>query len=179
MPSKAPRLVLAALFALFLALPLAACGSSGASVESDEPAQEAEQATTDDQATTDESASSEEAPADSEYAVTIDGAQLTTDYDGKPAAIVTYTFTNNSDEEEAFGTACSADVYQNGVECQLAMGVDADYESGSSMQKLQPGATSQVQLAYELQDTSPIDVKVEEAFTFDDVVLAEKTIDLQ
>lgn len=177
MSLKAPKLVLSALLALFLTLPLAACGSSGASVESEEPAQETEQATTDDQATTDGEAAPEEAPADSEYVVTIDGAQLTTDYEGKPAAVVTYTFTNNSDEEEAFATACSADVYQNGVECQLAIG--ADYDSGTSMQKVQPGATTQVQLAYQLQDTSPIDVKVEELFSFDDVVLAQKTFNLE
>ena len=180
MSLKASKLILTALLALFLALPLAACGGgSGVSVESEEPAQETEQATTGDQAATDQEAAPEEQAADAKYAVTIDGAQLTTDYDGKPAAIVTYTFTNNSDEEESFATACSADVYQNGVECQMAMGVEGDYDSGTYMQKVQPGATNQVQLAYQLQDTSPIDVKVEELFNFEDVVLAEKTINLE
>ena len=32
------------------------------------------------------------------YGVTIDGCRVTEDYQGNPAAVVTYTFTNNSDE---------------------------------------------------------------------------------
>ncbi len=115
--------------------------------------------------------------ADSPYAVTIDNARVTTDYDGNPAVVITYSFTNNSNETQSFATACNETVYQNGVEC--SMGFGTDYDSSGYMQKVKPGATTSCELLYNLQDTTtPIDVEVEEFLSFGDELLAQKSFTL-
>ena len=116
-----------------------------------------------------------EAPA-SDYAVTIDGAQLSSDYDGKPAVVVTYTFTNNSDEATAFLTAIDAEVYQNGVQCDTAIMTDVD--TSASMNKIKPGASTQVLMAYSLTDESDIEVEVYELFSIDSAPLVTQTFSL-
>lgn len=150
-------LVLAAVpvFALG-ALTLTGCGSS------DEPAGSAPAA----------EASKEEAP-ESDYAVTIDNCTVTTDYEGAPAIIVDYSFTNNSDDAQCFGVACHAQAFQNGVELEYAV-VEEDLGNGDYAE-IKPGATTQVRLAYKLADQSEVSIEVEETFSFEDVMLAEKT----
>lgn len=44
-----------------------------------------------------------------------------TDYEGAPAAIVDFTFTNNSEEDTSFAVACSQKVFQNGVQFENAL----------------------------------------------------------
>ena len=102
-----------------LALVLVGCGSSNtASSSSDSSTDSSTSATT-------ETA----APAQSNYAVTIDGATAGTDYKGNPCIIVTYTFTNNSDDATSFALAYNAEVYQNGVQCETAICQSIDSSS--------------------------------------------------
>ncbi len=173
--------LLALIAAACITTPLYGCGSSASSGNSsqDEQASIAEPAQTTDQAENTDESEGQPAPAtDSPYVVSIDNARVTTDYDGNPAVVITYTFTNNSDETQSFATACNETVYQNGVEC--SMGFGTDYESGGYMQKVKPGATSSCELLYNLQDTtSPVDVEVGELFSFGDELLAQKTFTLQ
>ncbi|MEY8437802.1 DUF5067 domain-containing protein [Atopobiaceae bacterium 24-176] len=149
-----------------LALTLGACGSSPDSQSaSDQSSATAEQA----------------APAESgsKYAVTIDGAKVVKTYDDKDAVAVTFTFTNNSDEAEAFGTATSVTVYQDGVEQEIAMPADNPENYGNSMSKVKPGASITVDGVYGLANTtSPVEVEVTELFDLDRTVLAEKTFNL-
>ena len=155
-------LVVALAAAVAAPLTLTACGGeSEAEPEAvaEEQAQEAEPA--------------EQAPA-SDYAVTIDGATVTTDYDGNPAVIVDYTFTNNSDEATSFSAACYAKVFQNGVQLEPAIVTSEDLGNGS-IAEIKPGATTQVRSAYTLTDQSDISVEVEELFSLDDTMLAEAT----
>lgn len=115
------------------------------------------------------------APAASDYAVTIDGATLGTDYQGNPAVIVTYTWTNNSDKATSFAVALHAKCFQDGVQCDTAIvtGTDSNY-----MTEVKPGVSSTVQLAYEVSGTSDVTIEVTELISLSNEVLAEKTFSL-
>ena len=154
-------LVAALAAAVVSPLALAGCASSDDGGKKDNaPAGQAEQ-------------SEPEAPA-SDYAVTIDGATVTTDYEGNPAVVVDYTFTNNSDEATSFAVACSPKVFQNGVQLETAIVTGEDLGNGY-MAEIKPGASTQARLAYSLTDQSDITVEVEELFSLDDTMLAEAT----
>lgn len=111
------------------------------------------------------------------YAVTIDGCRATEDYEGKPAAVVTYTFTNNSDEAASPATAILPKVFQNGAELEMAIVTDSE-ESGKYMNEVKPGSSISFELSYELEDTSDVTVEVTELFSFDNTVIAEQTFSL-
>ncbi|MBQ9059387.1 MAG: DUF5067 domain-containing protein [Atopobiaceae bacterium] len=162
---------------------LTGCGSSSSSSKKDteasasasqeQPAESSASAATESSAAAEQA---EEAAPDGKYVVTIDGAQTSTDYAGNPCVIVNYSFTNNSDKATSFMVAVNADVYQNGVECELAIGSDAD--SSTAMNKIKPGTTIQVQQAYSISDNSDIEVEVAELFSFSDEKLATATLSL-
>ena len=158
------RRCLAATLALTAALApfaLSGCGGSSSSADDSAPA-EAQPA---------ESQVSE--PTQSDYAVTIDGSTVTTDYEGAPAIIVDYTFTNNSEEDTSFAVACSQKAFQNGVQLENAI-VTEDLGNGY-MAEIKPGSTTTARIAYSLTDESDVTVEVEELFSLDDTMLAEAT----
>ena len=111
------------------------------------------------------------------YGVTIDDCRVTEDYRGNPAAVVTYTFTNNSDEATSPAVAVHAKAFQNGTELELAVVADAE-ESGKSMNEVKPGSSITYESAYELADMSDLTVEVEELFSFSDELIAEQTFSL-
>lgn len=154
-------LVVALAAAVSTPLTLAACGGDGskdgAEATSEEQVQEAEP----------------EEAVQSDYAVTIDGSTMTTDYEGNPAMIVDFTFTNNSDEATSFAVACSQKAFQNGVELEMAITTD-DLGNGY-WAEIKPGASTQARLAYSLTDSSDVTIEVEELFSLDDTMLAEAT----
>ena len=154
-------LVVALAAAVATSLALTACGGDGsedgAEATSEEQAQEAEP----------------EEAVQSDYAVTIDGSTMTTDYEGNPAMIVDFTFTNNSDEATSFAVACSQKAFQNGVELEMAITTD-DLGNGY-WAEIKPGASTQARLAYSLTDDSDVTIEVEELFSLDDTMLAEAT----
>ncbi|MFV0399542.1 MAG: DUF5067 domain-containing protein [Oscillospiraceae bacterium] len=132
-------------------------------------------------------ASSEEPPAASagadsgdigDYHVAITGAAMGTDYEGKDVLIVTYEWTNNSEETTSFIFSFTHQAFQNGIECESAIGVDG-VESADSMKDIRPGATLEVKEAYVLGDTtSPVEVEVTELMSFTDSGMVTKTFDL-
>ena len=119
--------------------------------------------------------SGDAAQSASEYEVTIDSASMTTDYEGNPALVVNYTWTNNSDEATSFAVAFDETCFQNGVEREMA--IVSDVDTSNYMNEVQPGSTAEVTLCYELEDESEVTVEVRELFSLDDTVLAEKTFD--
>lgn len=108
------------------------------------------------------------------YQVSIDGCEFGETYDGQSCAIVTYTFTNNSDEATSFLVAISDKAYQNGVELSsgTVSGLDSFVTAGK---EIKPGATITLQQAYVLDDQSDITVECTEMFAWDNVILAEAT----
>lgn len=174
------RSLAALLGAFVLAIALVGCGGGSSSAPADEkPTEEVEQAQTAEETTEqEEEAESEEAPAaESPYVVTIDGAETSTDYDGNPAIIVTYTFTNNAEEATSFWVALSTEVYQDGVQLEQTYveGMDSDAE----MKNIKTGASIEVQVAYALDSTSEVEVEVYELFDFDHEMLASQTFSVE
>lgn len=107
----------------------------------------------------------------SEYRVEIAGCRLATDYSGEPIVIVKYVFSNYAEDPVAFYIAFSATVYQDGIglnECYFADD-SANYSSDNQTKEVKKGATIEVEVAYELNDTTtPIEVEVEEFLSFKD-----------
>lgn len=115
-------------------------------------------------------------PTEAAYGVTIDGCRVTEDYEGNPAAVITYTFTNNSDEATSFMVALYPKVFQNGVELDTAIG--SDWDSNKYTSDVKPGSSTTVEIGYALEDMSDVTVEVEELLSFSDTILAEQTFSL-
>jgi len=112
-----------------------------------------------------------------DYSVVIDSCRLAEDYEGDPVVIVKYIFSNVSgDNATAFWTAFDDNVYQNGVGLNNAyvLNESANYSEDNQMKEIKAGASLEVEVAYELNDTTTdIEVEVEELFSFDDDVVTK------
>lgn len=136
----------------------------------------AETASAGDAAASEPQAAEQSEPAEAAYGVTIDGCRVTEDYEGNPAAVITYTFTNNSDEATSFMVALYPKVFQNGVELDTAIG--SDWDSNKYTSDVKPGSSTTVEIGYALEDMSDVTVEVEELLSFSDTILAEQTFSL-
>lgn len=107
-----------------------------------------------------------------DYTVVIDSCRLAKDYDKKSVVIVKYIFTNVADEEPtAFFTAFDDAVYQDGVGLNNAyiLADNAKYSADNQTKEIKKGASIEVEVAYELNDTkTDIEVEVSELFSFND-----------
>lgn len=104
------------------------------------------------------------------YAVEISSYKLAKDYEGKPAIVIEYQFTNNSDDAANFMTALNYKAFQDGIELETAIIADDNvYDSGASMKDIKTGKTLTVYSAYVLSDeTKPVECEVTELISFDD-----------
>ncbi len=113
-----------------------------------------------------------------DYNVVIESCRLAEDYTGKPIVIVKYIFTNNSDEPEAFSWSVDDNVYQDGIGLNgsYVTADSADYSSDNQTKEIKPGATLEVEVAYELNDTTTdIEVEVSEMFSWGEKKKVTKT----
>ena len=105
-----------------------------------------------------------------QYNVKIDSCRLAKDYEGDPVVIVKYIFTNvSNDTATAFYVAMDAEVYQNGVGLNESyfLADSANYNSDNQTKEIKKGASIEVEVAYELNDTTTdIEVEVKELFSF-------------
>ena len=91
------------------------------------------------------------------YSVEIVSCRLATDYEGKPVVIVKYTFENVSDSKSAsFAWSVNDKVYQNGIALEPAYVLDnsASYDSSMQSAEIQKGTKIEVEVAYELKNTT-------------------------
>ena len=150
--------------AVLLSFAAFALGSSSDEEDSSQGSGEAAKATVDNTALGD-------------YSLEIKSCRLAKDYVGKDVVIVTYTFTNvNDDDATAFYLAFSDNVYQNGVGLNESYVLDdsANYSSDNQMKEIKKGASLDVEVAYELNDTTTdIEVEVEELISFSDKKLTK------
>lgn len=112
-----------------------------------------------------------------DYEVSILEARTASDYEGKPAIIVGYQFTNHSDENQKFMVAVHGKAFQNGVQLESAIlaGSDENYKGDNYLKDVQPGATLEVEQAYRLQDEiSEVTVEVSELISFSKDKLTKK-----
>lgn len=104
-----------------------------------------------------------------EYSVDIKSARLTEDYEGKSVVVITYGFTNNSDDAASFYIAFSDKVYQDGVGLEKAYVLDDSdpYDDGNQYKDIKTGATLDVEVAYVLNNSeSDVVVEVKELISF-------------
>ncbi len=115
------------------------------------------------------------------YSVVIDSCRMAKDYEGNKVVIVKYIYKNvNSDDATGFDVAFMDRAYQNGVELNKAYMLDdsANYDADNQSKAIKKGASLDVEVAYELNDTtSDVDVEVEEFISFNDTVV-KKTFTL-
>ncbi len=128
-----------------------------------------------------DSGSSSASVADDEklgdYSVVIDSFRFGETYDGKKAVIVKYIFTNNnSDTANSFMFAFDDNVYQNGVGLNPAyvMKDSSKYSADNQTKEIKKGASIEVEVAYELNDTTTdIEVEVKELWSFSNKTLTK------
>lgn len=102
-----------------------------------------------------------------DYGCVVSGAKLCKDWNGNDAVLVTYEFTNNSANAISFDVALDAKAYQDGIGLETAI-LESD-ETDYLDVDIKPGVTKSVNKAYVLRDTTtPIEVEVEEFFSFND-----------
>lgn len=108
------------------------------------------------------------------YIVTIKDSFVTTDYEGSPVLVVTYSFTNNDANATSFSFAISDKLFQNGIELgdvYSSYGIDG-YNSENSLKDIQQGVTLDVQSAYKLNDTTTdVEVQLSKLISFSDETL--------
>lgn len=112
-----------------------------------------------------------------DYSLVIDSCRMAKDYAGEPVVIVKYIFGNVSDDNAAaFSFTFEDAAYQNGVGLNEAWMLDdsANYNMDNMTKEIKKGATIEVEVAYELNDTTTdIEVEVSELFSFDDTTLTK------
>ena len=110
-----------------------------------------------------------------DYSVTIDSCRLAKDYSGKDVVIVKYTFTNvGNDDATSFTFAFNDQAFQGGVGLNNAYVFDesANYSSDNQMKEIKKGASIEVEVAYELNDTTTdVEIEVEELISLNDKVV--------
>ena len=109
-----------------------------------------------------------------DFNIDIKECRLAKDYEGKDIVIVKYGFTNNGEDATSFMVALDDKVYQDGVGLNTTfMAADsANYSSDNQMKDIKKGASIDVEVAYDLNDTvTDIEVEVKELFSFDDSVV--------
>lgn len=102
--------------------------------------------------------------------VEIKNCRLAKDWEGKSVVIVKYSFTNNDDDPQSFMLAFNDAVYQNGIGLNKSYMLEdsANYSSDNQTKNIQKGATLEVEVAYELNDTTTdVNVEVSALFSFD------------
>lgn len=102
------------------------------------------------------------------YHVEIKNAALAHDYEENPAIVVTYAWTNNSEETTSPMMTILEKAFQDGVELDRAMIFDSGlYNAEMSSKDVRPGTTIDVQCAFTLtSETSPVELELSEAFSW-------------
>ena len=108
--------------------------------------------------------------------IEIKSARLAKSYDNKDIVIITYTYTNLDDTATPFYTAVEDKAFQNGVglnKCYLTAN-SANYSADNQSKELQKGASLDVEVAYELNDsTTDVTVEVAEWLSFNNAKITK------
>lgn len=153
------RKILIIAVALVLMFSIFALGSGEESSTTDQGAGTTEQGNTDNTSIGD-------------YSLEILSARKAKDYTGKDVIIIKYKYTNvNNDDATAFYIAFDDTAYQNGVGLNesYVLADSANYNADNQTKEIKKGASLEVEVAYELNDTTTdVMVEVKETFSFSD-----------
>lgn len=121
-----------------------------------------------------------EKKADAKFVVKLGETKVIEDYEGKPALLVNYSFTNNSDKKQSFMVAIKDAAFQNGIGLNDAITMGKEYDSELQMKEIMPGKTLNVQAAYVLDDTTtPVEIQISELISFNDELIDTFTVNLK
>lgn len=102
-----------------------------------------------------------------DYGCVVKSAEITKEWTGKDAVLITYEFTNNSEDAISFDVALDAKAYQDGIGLETAI-LEEDTDLGIDVE-IKPGVTKEVKKAYVLRDTTtPVEIEVSELISFSD-----------
>ena len=108
--------------------------------------------------------------------VEIKDCRLAKDYEGNPVVIVTYGYTNYSDRPTSFMAAVDDGVFQDGVGLNETIFLEdaANYSSDNQLKEIKKGASLDVEVAYDLNDTqTDVVVEVREYFSLKETVVTK------
>lgn len=170
-----------AIIALLSAFVLSACGGSNPpSNETNSPSTETETPSAPEGNTVEQEESNdpittsngkmEQSGALGNFPVEIKEAKLAKDYEGNPAIIITYSWTNNSEETTSVMASMLEQAFQDGVQLDTAIISDAGvYDSDIGMKDIRPGTTIETQCAYVMtSETSIVEFEISEFMSFSD-----------
>lgn len=170
------RRIIALLSIALLLLSLAACSSGQATDEQNaQPKETTAKTVTVPMATEPAPVELEPAGTLGDFDVQINGIEMVKDYMGNPAAIIRFSFTNNSEKNASAMGDLQYKAFQNGVQMETAViSDDSVYNSSDLMKEIQPGVTLEVGAAYKLDsETAPIAFEVYELLSFNDEKLGK------
>lgn len=109
------------------------------------------------------------------YSAEIKDAVFTKDYKGKPAIVITYSFTNNGEGAKSAMVALNGVAYQNGVQLESAVITDSTLKNlENSMKDVKTGGTLDIQASYILSsETAPVEFELKEFISFSDEKLGK------
>lgn len=108
-----------------------------------------------------------------DYYVNIKEAYTVQDYEGNPAIVVTFSWTNNSDKTTSSAVALYMKAFQGGVQLDNALIFDTDlFDSSGYLKDIRPGASLDVQQAFKLRNnSSDVEIEVSELISFSDDIV--------
>ena len=93
--------------------------------------------------------------------------KIVDDYSGEPVLVLTYDWTNNSDETASAVLSVSTKAFQNGISLDTGIVLDDSIDTGSLIREVKPGTTIEVQELFSLQDTeSEIEIEITDPWDF-------------
>jgi hypothetical protein len=85
--------------------------------------------------------------------LTVKGARMSKDYDGKDCIVITYEWSHQKEEAESFMFYFADKVFQGGIQLERAIMADG-VDSSPSMLDIRAGTALEVEKAYVLRDTT-------------------------
>ena len=111
----------------------------------------------------------------------VTGFDLIEDYEGNPALIVFFVWTNGSDETISFDSEYMVSAFQDGISLDhTSVAYESPYEevNDAIYTQVRPGATLEVAEVFKLRsDSTIVEIEVDEWISFDDDILMLLTID--
>lgn len=170
--------VLALLFGGALAVSLCACGGQPAENDSTDTSADTTQAT-EQQAEETQQAENKASVSDNQIDVTIKGASLGKNYEGKSTIVIDLNWTNHSGDSQMASVALLGHAYQDGVEIEqtMTMADGSGFDLDAADKNIKDGTSQDVQLAYVLANESA-DVEYEVGEWLGDSGQAEMTFSI-
>lgn len=103
-----------------------------------------------------------------DFYVEIKSAKLAELDDGRTIIVITYAWTNNSEETTSAAVSIYEKAFQDGVQIDVVslFGHD-EFDADASYREVRPGVTLDVQCAFVLaSDTAPVELEIEDPFSF-------------